>query len=388
MDENIPSITFRENIKLGKDAKIEPIKREEEKGKQQKSIGNKHPWDIAQEIITEQNQASLAIKWSAIPHETLFDEQFLRVLHAVEELTDIAPLKDAMTQLPKNIYEIIKQYEHIPKVTTKSTDDLIYNLSKTYFHSVIESLCKFIRSIQQEQRTSLVSMARVINEQKEIIEEYQGLTELPNQIKKGQSQLQKQIDQMKEQTATQLERVDKRAITTYTIISDIKSQIKKRENTLENTGILVEQSERPGWESPEDIVELHAPDENEFFHTDDEVPLLESEETNIQTPQQQNTQSQEGGEIPDRLSPIINYIPARGEEGETASSQESALDLETTVEDGLADFFHNPSYRSTDPSLRQSVETEEDWGDTPPIELSDQISTLQPRQNARFEKRQ
>ena len=40
-------------------------------------------------------------------------------------------------------------------------------------------------------------MARVINEQKEIIEEYQGLTELPNQIKKGQSQLQKQIDQMK-----------------------------------------------------------------------------------------------------------------------------------------------------------------------------------------------
>ena len=86
-------------------------------------------------------------------------------------------------------------------------------------------------------------MARVINEQKEIIEKYQKLTELPDQIKKGQSQLQKQIDQIKEQTATQLERVDKRAITTYTIISDIKSQIKKIENTLENTGILVEQSE-------------------------------------------------------------------------------------------------------------------------------------------------
>ena len=193
---------------------------------------------------------------------------------------------------------------------------------------------------------------------------------------------------MKEQTATQLERIDKRAITTYTIISDIKSQIKKIENTLENNGILVEQSERPGWESLEDIVELHAPDENEFFHTDNEVPLLESEETNIQTHQQQNTQNQERGEIPDRLSPIINYIPARGEEGETAFSHESALELETIVEDGLADFFHNPSYRSTDPSLRQSVETEEDCGDTPPIALSDQISTLQPRQNTRFEKRQ
>ena len=67
--------------------------------------------------------------------------------------------------------------------------------------------------------------------------------------------MQKKIDQIKEQTAAQLERVDKRAITTYTIISDIKSQIKKIENTLENTGILVEQSEQPGWEFPEDIVE-------------------------------------------------------------------------------------------------------------------------------------
>ena len=76
VDEDLP-ITFRENVKSGKDAKIEPIKRKEEKGKEQQLIENKHPWDIAQEIITEQNKAALAIKWSAIPHETLFDEQFL-----------------------------------------------------------------------------------------------------------------------------------------------------------------------------------------------------------------------------------------------------------------------------------------------------------------------
>ena len=147
IDENIPLIPFKENVKLGKYAKIEPIKRKEEKGKQEKFIENKHPWDIAQEIITEQNQAALAIKWSVIPHETLFDEQFLRVRHAIEELTDLAPLKDAMTQLPINIYEIVKQYEHIPNVTVKSTDELIYNISKTYFYSVIESLSKPIRSI-------------------------------------------------------------------------------------------------------------------------------------------------------------------------------------------------------------------------------------------------
>ena len=92
-----------------------------------------------------------------------------------------------MTQLPKSIYEIVKQYEHIPVVTAKSTDDLIYNISKTYFYSVIESFCKLIRSIQQGQRTSLVSMARVINEQKEIIEKYQELTKLPDQIKRDKA---------------------------------------------------------------------------------------------------------------------------------------------------------------------------------------------------------
>ena len=107
---------------------------------------------------------------------------------------DLAPLKDAMTQLPRNIYEIVKQYEHIPNVTAKSTDELIYNISKTYFYLVIESLSKLIRSIQQGQGTSLVSMARVINEQKEIIKEYQGLNELPDEIKRKQGQLQKQID--------------------------------------------------------------------------------------------------------------------------------------------------------------------------------------------------
>ena len=127
-------------------------------------------------------QTSIATKWSVIPHETLFDEQFLRVLHAVEEITDVTPLKDAMTQLPKQIYDIMRQHEHIPVVTAKATDDLIYNISKTYYHAVIESLCKLIRSVQQGQRTSLVSMAQLIQEQNEIIKTYQGLTELSEQM--------------------------------------------------------------------------------------------------------------------------------------------------------------------------------------------------------------
>ena len=108
--------------------------------------------------------------------------------------------------------------------------------------------------------------------------------------------------------------MDKRAIATYTIISDIKSHIKKIEDNLENTDIFVKQSEQLDWEFPEDIVELHAADKNEFFHTDDEIPPLESEETNVQTHQRPNIQNQEEGEIPNRLSPIIDYISAGGGE--------------------------------------------------------------------------
>ena len=66
----------------------------------------KHPWDIAQEIMAEQRHAALAVKWAILPLETLMDEQFLLVLHAIEEITDVTPLKEAALQLPKRIYEI------------------------------------------------------------------------------------------------------------------------------------------------------------------------------------------------------------------------------------------------------------------------------------------
>ena len=55
----------------------------------------------------------------------------------------------------------------------------------------------------------------------------------------------------------------------------------------------------------EDIVELHAPNEDEFFHTDDEMPTLEDERMDIQVHRQQDAQNLEEGDIPDRLSPTI-----------------------------------------------------------------------------------
>ena len=61
----------------------------------EKKKKDKHPWDIAQEIILEWEWAALAVKWAIIPLEVLMDEQFLKVLHSIEEITDATPLREA-----------------------------------------------------------------------------------------------------------------------------------------------------------------------------------------------------------------------------------------------------------------------------------------------------
>ena len=183
-------------------------------------------------------------------------------------------------------------------------------------------------------------MAKVIIEQKEVIEKYQELIKLPNQIKEMQDQLQEQIEQIKGRTAKHLNRIDRRAITTYTTISEIRSQIHKIENTLENNDISLEQPERPGWIFPGDIVELYAPVDDDFFHTDEDTSSLDSEVVDVQADQQQTSeQNPITGDIPNRLSPVRNYVPGGAEEEESSSSQETASEPEATIEEGLADFF-------------------------------------------------
>ena len=76
------------------------------------------------------------------------------------------------------------------------------------------------------------------------------------------------------------------------------------------------------------------------------------------------------GDIPNRLSPLRNFVPAVAEEEESVSSQETTSEPEVTVEKGLADFF-----RATDPVLQQPVEAEEDWGDITPVEVPEQPLT-------------
>ena len=70
---------------------VKPERREEDK----------HPWDIAQEIVAEQRQAALPVKWAVLPLETLMDEQFLIILHTIEKITDVTPLRKQVYSFPR-----------------------------------------------------------------------------------------------------------------------------------------------------------------------------------------------------------------------------------------------------------------------------------------------
>ena len=151
----------------------------------EKKKKDKHPWDIAQEIMLEQKQAALAVKWAIIPLEVLMDEQFLNVLHTIEEITDATPLREAAKQLPKQIYEIVQSREQLTRIPAELTDQLVFDVAKTFYYSVIESLCKLIKSIQQGQRTALVSLAKIVQDQRDEIPN-QTLLKLPEEVRQLQ----------------------------------------------------------------------------------------------------------------------------------------------------------------------------------------------------------
>ena len=100
------------------------------------------------------------------------DEQFLNVLHAIEEITDVTPLREAAKQLPRQLYKIIQAHEQMTRIPAELTDQLVYDVAKTYYYSVIQSLCKLIKSIQQGQRTTLISLAKIVQDQRDKIENY------------------------------------------------------------------------------------------------------------------------------------------------------------------------------------------------------------------------
>ena len=353
---------------------VKPERREEDK----------HPWDIAQEIVAEQRQAALAVKWAVLPLETSMDEQFLIILHAIEEITDVTPLRVAAIQLPKKIYEIVKLHGQLTTIPAELTDQLVFDVSKTYYYSVIESLCRLIKSIQQGQRTTLVSLAKIVQEQRDEIDKYQTLLKLPEEMR----QLQLRMEKLKKHVNTHLERVDKKTSVASVTLSEIRSQIHRLENTMEGNFEHIPELDNPSWVFPGDIVELHAPEDDIIFHDEDysEIPLdrhQQQEESLITSGEIQEEQ----GNIPHGLSPPRQYIPA-GAEGDEINSSSSTCDEEETVEEGLACYFSNPSYRAANPALLEPIDSEEDWGDVPPVLLPLKTPQEPPQPTARFKKRQ
>ena len=227
---------------------------------------DKHPWDIAQEIILEQERAALAVKWAIIPLEILMDEQFLKVLHSIEEITDATPLREAAKQLPKQIYNIIQSQEQLTRIPAELTDQLIFDVAKTYYYSVIKSLCKLIKSIQQGQRTALVSLAKIVQDQRDEIERYQTLLKLPEEVR----QLQREMEKLKKHVDIHLERTDKKTNVTSVTISKIRSQIHRLETTIEGNFEHIPEPDQPSWAFPGDIVKIHAPEDDVLFHEESE----------------------------------------------------------------------------------------------------------------------
>ena len=218
--------------------------------KVEKKKVDKHPWDIAQDIIKEWERAALAVKWAIIPMEILMDEQFLTILHAIEGITDATPLREAAKQLPKQIYEIIQSQEQLTRIPAELTDQLVFDVAKTYYYSVIESLCKLIKSIQQGQRTSLVSLAKIVQDQRDEIERYQILLKLPEEVR----QLQLQMEKLKKHVDTHLERTDKKTSVTLVTISEIRSQVHRLETTIEGNFEHIPEPDQPSWVFPGDLL--------------------------------------------------------------------------------------------------------------------------------------
>ena len=203
--------------------------------------------------------AAVAVKWAILPLETLMDEQFLAVLHAIEEITDVTPLREAALKLPKKIYEIVKIHEQLTRVPAELTDQLVFDVSKTYYYSVIESLCRLVRSIQQGQRTTLISLARIIQDQKDEIEKYQTLLELPREIRQLRLGMEMKMEKLKKHVNTHLERLDKKTSITTGTISEVRSQIHRLENTMEDHLGHMPEPDNPSWVFPGDISTSECP---------------------------------------------------------------------------------------------------------------------------------
>ena len=235
----------------------------------------------------------------------------------------------------------------------------------------------------------MVSLAKIIQEQRDEIENYQTLLRLPEEVRQLQLGMERKMEKLKKHVNTHLERMDKKTSITSVTISEIRSQIHRLENTIEDNFDHIPEPDNPSWVFPGDIVELHAPEDDIMFHDEGDrvMPPNRQQQQGEDSAMGREVQ-EEHGNIPSELSPPRCYIPAGAEGGETGSS-ESTHDDEETLEEELDRYFSNPSYRAIGlPPLVPIDSKEEDWGDIPPAPLPPRAPQELPQPAARFEKRQ
>ena len=147
-------------------------------------------------------------------------------------------------------------------------------------------------------------------------------------------------------------------------------------------------TDQPLWAFPGELVELNTPGDDVLFCEEPEELGTPNEQQQMGEDLAIGGESQENWDnIHQRLSPPRRYIPG-GAEGSDSSQSSITTEREETVEEGLARFFNNPSYRAADPALQRLVEPGEDWGDTPPVLLPIPITPEPPPQTVRALKRQ
>ena len=234
----------------------------------------------------------------------------------------------------------------------------------------------------------MVSLPNIVQEQRDEIEKYQALLKLPEKVRQLQLGMEVKMEKLKRHVNMHLERVDKKTNITSVTISEIRSQVHKIESAIEESYEKIPEPNRPSWIFPGDIVELHAPEDHIIFHdkSDDETTTDRKQQPEESVTISGETQ-EEHGNIPHGLSPPRQYVPA-GAEGDETNSSTSAYEEEETVEEELASYFSNPSYRATNLEFLEPVDSEEDWGDVPPVPLPPRTPQELPQQTAKSEKMQ
>ena len=179
------------------------------------------------------------------------------------------------------------------------------------------------------------------------------------------------MEKLKKHVNTHLERLDKKTSITTVTISEVRSQIHRLENTMEDHLGHMPEPDDPSWLFPGDIVQMNAPEDYTTFHDQSNSETCPNRQHQEESLARDEEIQENHGNTPHGLSPPQNYIPA-GAEGAETSSSASIHDEEETLEEELENYFNNPSYRATGPPPLVPIDSKEDWRDASPMPFPSQ----------------